>query len=40
MDKPMDKQRIYMYFTCIACYCVTFTYKLKFGHNFCTVSPI
>ena len=29
-----------MYFTCIACYCVTFTYKLKFGHNFWTACPI
>ena len=40
MDKPKDKERIYMYFTCIACYCVTFTYKLKFGHNFWTAYPI
>ena len=27
MDKPKDKERIYLYFTCIACYCVTFTYS-------------
>ena len=27
-----DEER--MFFTCIACYCVTFTYKLKYGHNF------
>ena len=40
MDKPKDKERIFMYFTCIARYCVTFTYKLKFGHKFWTVSPI
>ena len=35
-----NKERIYMHFTCIACYCVTFTYKLKFGHNFWTACPI
>ena len=40
MDKPKDKERIYMHFTCIACYCVTFIYKLKFGHNFWTACPI
>ena len=40
MDKPNDKERIYKYFTCIACYCVIFTYKLKFGHNFWTACPI
>ena len=40
MDKPKDKERIYIYYTCIACYCATFTYKLKFGHNFWTACPI
>ena len=40
MDKPKDKERIYMHFTCIACYCVTFTYKMKFGHNFWTACLI
>ena len=40
MDKPKDKERMYMYFTWIACYCVTFTYKLKLGHNFWTACPI
>ena len=40
MDKPNDKERIYKYFTCIACYCVIFTYKLKYGHNFWTACPI
>ena len=40
MDKPNDKERMYMYFTCIACYCVTFTYKLKYCHNFWTACSI
>ena len=40
MDKSKDKERINMNFTCIACYCVTFTYKLKFAHNFWTACPI
>ena len=40
MDKQYNKERIYMYFTCIACYCVTFTYKLKYGHNFWTACSI
>ena len=34
------KKWIYMYFTSIACYCVTFTYKFKFGNNFWTACPI
>ena len=42
MDKPNDKEKMYMYFTCIACYCVTFTYKFNnfYGHNFWTACPI
>ena len=40
MDKPNDKERLYMHFTCIASYCVTFTYELKYGHNFWTACPI
>ena len=40
MDKLNDKERIYMHFTCITCYCVTFTYKLKYGNNFWTACPI
>ena len=38
MDKTNDKDR--MYFTCIACNFATFTYKLKYDHNFWTACLI
>ena len=40
MDKTYDKERMCMHFTGIARYCVTFTCRLKYGHNFKTACPI
>ena len=40
IDKPNDKERVCMHLTGIARYCVIFTCKLKYGHNFWTTWPI
>ena len=40
MDNPNYKERVCMYFSGIARYCVILTCKLKYGHNFWTACPI